>query len=119
MCDGDNDCGDNFDEQNCTGIPATTPLPCSKDSFRCANGQGCVPNSWRCDGESDCLDNSDEDNCNVKCPADSFECSDGSCIPMMWKVEISRLLINQSINQPVNVLLSLLLIQSINQWINQ
>lgn len=33
------------------------------------------------------MDHSDEENCTVKCPPNSFECSDGSCIPMVWKCD--------------------------------
>ena len=51
MCDGDDDCLDNSDEnqQNCT-----TPT-CSPSDFRCSTGR-CIPNSFRCDGDNDCGD---------------------------------------------------------------
>ena len=51
VCDGDDDCLDNSDEnqQNCT-----TPT-CSPSDFRCSTGR-CIPNSFRCDGDNDCGD---------------------------------------------------------------
>ena len=50
VCDGDDDCLDNSDEnQNCT-----TPT-CSSSDFRCSTGR-CIPNSFRCDGDNDCGD---------------------------------------------------------------
>ena len=52
ICDGDNDCGDFSDEQNC---------PFDED-FQCQNG-GSVPARWICDGDNDCGDFSDEADC--------------------------------------------------------
>lgn len=50
VCDGDDDCLDNSDEnQNCT-----TPT-CSSSDFRCSTGR-CIPSSFRCDGDNDCGD---------------------------------------------------------------
>ena len=55
FCDGENDCGDNFDEMNCTKT-------CPFDHFACDNGE-CQPIPWKCDGEFDCSDESDEAYC--------------------------------------------------------
>ena len=114
--DGENDCGDDYDEQNCTGTHHSV-IPCNPGNFRCGNGHGCIPSGWRCDGEvkpltecvfsfimllnyqSDCLDGTDERNCTAKCPPESFECSDGQCIPMIWKVStiIIQYLVQKSV----------------------
>merc|ERR1712141_584595 len=56
VCDGDNDCRDNWDERNCTGA-------CAANQFKCADGSKCIDARWKCDGDDDCDDSSDELNC--------------------------------------------------------
>ena len=67
VCDGDDDCLDNSDEnQNCT------KPTCSENEFRCSSGR-CIPNSFHCDTDNDCGDFSDENDCkNVTCEAQSI-----------------------------------------------
>ncbi|XP_003372139.1 putative Low-density lipoprotein receptor domain class A [Trichinella spiralis] len=55
LCDGEQDCEDNADEQNCSD------RTCRKGEFKCANSNKCIPQSWVCDSSIDCTDRSDED----------------------------------------------------------
>ncbi|XP_013781727.1 low-density lipoprotein receptor-related protein 2-like [Limulus polyphemus] len=82
VCDGDDDCLDNSDEnQNCT------KLTCSAGRFQCSSGR-CIPLSFKCDSENDCGDYSDEADCaNVTCEATEFSCGNGQCVPQSWKCD--------------------------------
>lgn len=58
--DGETDCEDNSDEENCgTTAPGSA---CLSSEYQCRNGQ-CIPKSFECDTHSDCLDGSDEIGC--------------------------------------------------------
>lgn len=65
FCDGDNDCWDNSDEQNCT------KKTCDPYEFTCLDGT-CISSDKVCDGNNDCNDtylhsnnlSFDEQNCS-------------------------------------------------------
>ncbi|KAL6119000.1 st14 [Pungitius sinensis] len=76
QCDGWNDCGDSFDEDNCK---------CEASQMKCKNGR-CKPKFWECDGFDDCGDASDEENCG-KCKAGEFSCRNGRCVPERSKCD--------------------------------
>ncbi|RWS16465.1 low-density lipoprotein receptor-related protein 2-like protein [Dinothrombium tinctorium] len=84
ICDGDNDCFDQADEQNCP------PIVCSASQFQCANLKQCIHESYHCDGVSDCQDGSDEKGCPSLAPNQcdtekQFQCvSSKICIPKAW-----------------------------------
>ncbi|KAF8770698.1 Low-density lipoprotein receptor-related protein 2 like protein [Argiope bruennichi] len=84
-CDGENDCGNMKDEENCEdGI---LHKPCESDSFQCLIDGHCIPEIWRCDGEHDCEDGSDETECKNDTLCDGFQCKDNHCIPSKWKCD--------------------------------
>ena len=96
LCDFENDCGDNSDEQDalCHG----SYRECSESEFRCANNK-CIPNRWRCDLDDDCGDNSDEMNCS------GFQCK--VCLDCLYvavgdgcKVYLLILLCKEEIKRP-------------------
>ncbi|XP_052741747.1 low-density lipoprotein receptor-related protein 2 [Bicyclus anynana] len=82
VCDGDDDCLDNSDEeQNCT------KSTCSVSEFACKSGR-CIPATFKCDSENDCGDFSDETGCvNVTCSSSQFQCGNGRCVPNTWKCD--------------------------------
>lgn len=58
VCDGDSDCEDNSDEENCEA------LVCKLSHHMCASNDSiCLPAEKLCDGINDCPDSSDEKFC--------------------------------------------------------
>jgi V8-like Glu-specific endopeptidase len=79
VCDGNPDCSDGGDENNCT---------CDSSQFTCLNKK-CLPQSSHCDGMNDCGDFSDEINCT--CSFDEFQCgSSQQCVPKVLVCDGNR-----------------------------
>jgi len=82
VCDGQFDCPDEGDEQNCpTTKPPTTETPTTEaptTDFQCDDGSS-VLLSWVCDSERDCPNGDDEDNCTY-----NWQCNDGKYIDKSW-----------------------------------
>lgn len=60
-CDGDDDCGDGWDERNCPVAPPGSR--CAYTEWSCQSRDQCIPYSYLCDEEFDCADRSDEIAC--------------------------------------------------------
>lgn len=75
VCDGDSDCEDNSDEENCEA------LACRPPSHPCANNTSvCLPPNKLCDGKDDCGDGSDEGELCGEAPGEAG----GGCWAGVW-----------------------------------
>ena len=82
VCDGENDCGDDFEESAENGCLES--FKCLTTHFQCLNGE-CIPQEFYCDSFDDCGDKSDEPfTCERICSSDEFSCKNGKCVPLDW-----------------------------------
>ncbi len=85
LCNGEYNCQDHSDEQNCNHT-------CTSQDFQCENPPFCIFAGWRCDGDADCVDGSDERNCENRtlCHPDQFKCLNGECLSLSWRCDGER-----------------------------
>nr|XP_010960897.1 atrial natriuretic peptide-converting enzyme isoform X2 [Camelus bactrianus] len=70
-CDGQADCDDDSDEENC-GCK-------ERDLWECPSNKQCLKHTVICDGFPDCPDHMDEKNCSF-CQDDELECANHECV---------------------------------------
>ncbi|KAF7648260.1 hypothetical protein LDENG_00159790 [Lucifuga dentata] len=75
VCDGERDCGDGSDEEECAA-------QCTTAEFQCSYGKRCISQEQVCDGRYDCQDQSDEMDCAKMSDGCHLRCDNNThCIP--------------------------------------
>ncbi|XP_034397679.1 very low-density lipoprotein receptor [Cyclopterus lumpus] len=83
FCDGEADCRDGSDEEECK-------LTCETGQFQCAHGKKCIEQSKVCDGVPQCQDRSDELGCAKWLQGCSHQCDNSRCIPKNFLCDWER-----------------------------
>ncbi|CAF3375038.1 unnamed protein product [Rotaria socialis] len=83
VCDGEQQCIDGLDEENCDKLEFNE---CDEDEYRCSNGM-CITELYFLDGDPDCMDHSDEayiegPTCYIK--PYTFVCDEYKGIRELW-----------------------------------
>uniref|UniRef100_A0A673ATI6 LDL receptor related protein 8 n=1 Tax=Sphaeramia orbicularis TaxID=375764 RepID=A0A673ATI6_9TELE len=80
-CDGEKDCENGADEEDCASA-------CPSGEFMCGNRK-CLAAVYVCDGDDDCGDGSDELKCTspLTCGPNHLRCNTSECVPLMWSCD--------------------------------
>ncbi|TRY77667.1 hypothetical protein DNTS_005809 [Danionella cerebrum] len=88
-CDGERDCENGADEEQCAAARLDAKA-CPAKEFQCRN-RLCVAPTFVCDGDDDCGDGSDEEKCTAAtartCGPHEFRCNNSECIPTPWSCD--------------------------------